>query len=294
MPATSKIVLGTVQFGLNYGINNTSGKPNRETVNSILDFAFDNNIRLLDTAEAYGDAQEVIGAYHKQSNKRFDVITKFSSKRDDLPASLVERVIGDLETLRVSSLYCYMFHSYSDFTMYFPDYRNDIAILKASRKIDKLGVSVYTNSEIDQLIDVEEIDLIQLPFNLLDNNNKRSGSINKAKERGIEIHTRSAFLQGLFFKEANELNGPLIELRPYVREVQNIAERYKIGIADLSLNFAIQQQDIDCVLIGVDSLAQLKQNVKSLSSRISAQMMAEIDLISVENSELLNPSNWKN
>src|SRR5258706_13660907 len=165
-----KFILGTVQFGLPYGINNGLGKPDQHEVNSILDFAYQSGIRLLDTAEAYGDSQEVIGKYHRQSANRFEIITKFSSKRDDLPVQLKERIKRNLETLAVDSLYSYMFHSFSDFKSYYQAFQSELRELKQTGVVQRLGVSVYTNQEIEELLKVDDIDLIQLPFNLLDNN----------------------------------------------------------------------------------------------------------------------------
>ena len=124
MPVTNKIVVGTVQFGLHYGVNNVSGRPSKEMAYSILDFAFENKIRLLDTAEAYGDSHEVIGNYHRQSENKFEVITKFSSKRTDLPSNLTERILQDMDILNVTSLYCYMFHSFNDFKSYYNVYKH--------------------------------------------------------------------------------------------------------------------------------------------------------------------------
>src|SRR3954471_5399700 len=123
MPATDKLILGTVQFGLNYGINNQSGKPSEAAVTEILDLAFKNNIRLLDTAEAYGDSQEVIGRYHAASPNTFKVITKFSAKRADLPASLTARIQQNLQALNVKVLYGYMFHSFNDLETYYNTYK---------------------------------------------------------------------------------------------------------------------------------------------------------------------------
>ena len=294
MPAINKIILGTVQFGLEYGINNRSGKPSKETVNTILDFAFENGIRLLDTAEAYGDAQEVIGAYHRQSNNKFNVITKFSSGRRDLPSSFIERISLDLHILNIPSLYCYMFHSFEDFRLHYGEHKNEIAELKASGVIKKLGVSVYENEEINELIDERDVDLIQLPFNLLDNNSQRLDSVKRAKNMGVEIHTRSAFLQGLFFRNIDDLPEKLKALKPHLCEIRRIAETNNLSLGDLSLNYVVQQKGIDNVLIGVDSREQLIQNLKSLENVILDQAIKEIDLIHVMLTNLLNPSNWKN
>lgn len=292
MRAIDKIVLGTVQFGLEYGINNKSGKPDDESIAAILDFAFEHNIRLLDTAEGYCDSQDKIGNYHKLSNKKFNVITKFSANRKDLPENLTKRIAVDLKTLNIDSIYCYMFHSFNDFKLYFNVYKNEIKELKKAGIINRFGVSIYTNNEMEELLKYKDIDLIQLPFNLLDNNNQRSNIIKKAKERGIEIHTRSTFLQGLFFKNTKDLPIKLMALEPYLVAINKISKSNNLKLNDLSLNYIIQQKNIDNVLIGVDSVDQLKENIRSLQTEISEEVIKQIDLIDVKEITLLNPSNW--
>ena len=292
MQTSNKIVLGTVQFGLKYGINNSFGKPGKEVVGSILDLAFKNNIRLLDTAEAYGNSQEVIGDYHRSSGNKFSVITKFSSKNGTIPGKLSVRIQEDLKILNVDSLYCYMFHSFNDFIKYFDIFKNEIIELKRAKIINRFGVSVYTSQEIAELLKYDVIDLIQFPFNLLDNNNQRSGIIKRSKDKGIEIHTRSVFLQGLFFKNTNDLSGKLVSLVPYVREVSRISKTNNIDLNALSLNYVLQQENIDNVIIGVDSVGQLQENITSLQKKVPKEVIRQIDLINVKEVDLLNPSNW--
>lgn len=289
MPATDKLILGTVQFGLDYGINNRSGKPGPERVASILDLAFANNIGLLDTAEAYGDAQEVIGNYHRTSANRFEVITKFSAGRSDLSSDLTERVAQDLQALRLDSLYGYMFHSYKDFEKYYDRYSSELDALKTQGLIRKFGVSVYTNSELEQLLSYP-VDLVQLPFNMLDNQSQRGALINAAKAKGMEVHTRSVFLQGLFFME--ELPEKLKALKPYLDDIRQLAKQYNIGLSDIALNYAVHQKQIDHVLIGVDTVEQLQENMASLGKNISGELAERLDQLHVEESSLLNPSTW--
>ena len=290
---TKKLILGTVQFGLQYGVNNNNAKPSTENVKNILDYAFENGITILDTAEAYGDSQTIIGKYHNSSKNKFEVITKFSPSRKDLSETLTIRITQNLKELGIDSLYSYMFHSFQDFKLYFDIYKSEINKLKKSGIIKKTGVSIYTNDEIEELLKYEGIDLIQLPFNLLDNTNQRSAVIKKAKDKGIEIHTRSAFLQGLFFKNSKKLPGKLMALKPYLNVINRISENNNLKLNDLSLNYVMQQENIDNVLIGVDSVDQLKENILSLQKEIPQEVITQIDLIDVKETALLNPSNWK-
>ncbi|MDA9003693.1 aldo/keto reductase, partial [Flavobacteriales bacterium] len=97
----SKLILGTVQFGLDYGVNNTAGKPSKENIKSILDSAYNSGIKLLDTAEAYGDSQNKLGEYHSNSTNKFNVITKFSSNTEGFSLNIIERVYNNLKILGV-------------------------------------------------------------------------------------------------------------------------------------------------------------------------------------------------
>ena len=287
----NKLILGTVQFGLKYGINNLTGKIVNENIKSILDLAFENGIQILDTAESYGDSQKKIGEYHLNSGNKFKIITKFSSKTNNLSSNIVERILTNLKILNVDSLYAYMFHSFSDFENYFTLFRDDLVDLKRKKIVLNIGVSLYTNDELEKVLKFNDIDLVQIPFNLLDNNNKRENIFKKAKERGVEIHTRSVFLQGLFFVKIPSLSSNLVDLTSDLNLLHDLCDQ-DYQISDLALNYACSKNYIDKVLIGVDNIDHLKSNLYSLRKKISKKIINKIEVINVEKTELLNPSNW--
>ncbi|MBL7931349.1 MAG: aldo/keto reductase [Bacteroidia bacterium] len=289
---TDKIILGTVQFGLDYGIHNSSGKPSFDVVTNILTKAYQNNIRFLDSAEVYGNAHEIIGEFHKKHAARFGIVTKYSSSRKDLPEDLEARILKNLETLQVKSLYAYMFHSFVDFENNYLAFQPKITRLKEKGLIGKFGVSVYTNEELAKLIGYAGIDIVQLPFNLLDNNFQRGALIKEAKQKGIEIHTRSAFLQGLFFEDLKKLSAKFSDLLPYLEEIKALSENTGIDLSTLALQYCVQQEMIDYVLIGVDNIEQLDKNIDALHRNIPKQTFYDVDSIKVENLRMLNPSNW--
>ena len=286
----SKLILGTVQFGMDYGINNNDGKPSFEKVKDILDFAHLKGIRLLDTAEAYGDSQSRIGEYHRMTSHKFSVVTKFSSSRTDLPEKIIERVHSNLTTLGVNCLYSYMFHSYDDYKKYFSSFKDDLIGLRNSNKIKKIGVSLHSNDQVSEVLLENHIDLIQLPFNLLDNSNQREEILLKAKRKGIEIHTRSVFLQGLFFKDMNKLSGSLLKVKEDLNKLNNLISKENMN--DLALNYVCSKEYIDGVLLGVDSVDQLKSNIVCLEDQITKGIIGEVDKIDIVNKSMLNPANW--
>jgi aryl-alcohol dehydrogenase-like predicted oxidoreductase len=285
----NKLILGTVQMGLAYGINNTMGKVSLEESHAILGYAFDHGIKILDSAEAYGNAHEVIGAFHKKYPKKvFEVITKLPNQLD---ADINDRVNTYLADLRVNKLHALLFHSFSSYMENMDNFKVLID-LKASGKIKHIGVSVYTNEEIEAVLLNNDVDIIQLPFNLFDNSNLRGDILEKAKAKGKIIHTRSALLQGLFFKNINAENTTVQSLKRELTQLATISKASKVPIAQLALNYCLQQTTIDNVLIGVDSIQQLTDNIEALNHTIDVETILEINSIKVEDINLLNPSRW--
>ena len=289
----SKLILGTVQFGLHYGINNTIGKLTEDQVFELLETAYELGIRTLDTAEAYGNAHSIISSFHKQSKKRFNIISKYSSSNFDYPIDLVERIQVHCSNFNVNYLEGYMFHSYNDFKININNDPNVLDNIKNSGLVKKIGVSAYSNDEIEDLLNFKNINLIQLPFNLFDNEYQRKEILEKAKKRNIEIHTRSVFLQGLFFKDFNTLTNCLLPLKNNLSELSLILKNNNISIESLALNYPLNKTYIDKVLIGVDSLEQLKNNIKATENDFDKSIYEKIDCIQIKNTKLLNPSNWK-
>ena len=286
----SKIILGTVQFGLDYGINNNNGKPNFNEVKSIFDYAYNNNINFLDTAEAYGNSHEIIGNYHEDSDNKFQVTTKYCSARLDLPKNISDRINHHLKILNVNNLYCYMFHNYDDFKNYFNLFKLELLELKNRGIIKKIGVSLHSNHNINDILENKEIDLIQLPYNLLDNKSKREKVFLKAREKGIEIHTRSTFLQGLFFKDLDTIKGRLGVLKKYLLELKRLVNKNEIN--SLALSYVCSNANIDGILLGVDSVSQLKNNLSCINDDKFKDIIENIDSINVKEENLLNPANW--
>ena len=286
----NKIILGTAQFGLDYGINNKEGRPTYETIKEILDLAHKKKIIFLDTAEAYGNSHEIIGEYHANSNNKFKVITKFSPLRKDFPNNISERIKHHLKIMNIDSIYCYMFHSYIDFKKYFNLFRLELLELKKKGLINKIGVSLHSNNDMIDVLKNQDIELIQLPYNLFDNKNKREKVILKAKKLGIEIHTRSTFLQGLFFKDLASIEGELSVLKKYLFKLQGIIDPTEIN--NLALNYVYSNPNIDAVLIGVDSVNQLKKNISCVETNKYKNTFCNINLINVKEESMLNPSNW--
>jgi aryl-alcohol dehydrogenase-like predicted oxidoreductase len=162
--------------------------------------------------------------------------------------------------------------------------------LKKANKVVEFGVSIYENTDADQLLKDKNIDVVQLPFNLLDNLNQRQQVIKALKQSGKKIHSRSAFLQGLFMMELSKL--PFEELKPCIKEVHDISLRFNIPIESLALQYCLSQDLIENTLIGVDNLIQLKKNISIEREKFINATFHDINNIKVINSIFLNPSKW--
>lgn len=282
----NKIILGTVQLGLPYGINNSLGKPSEEEAFRILDYAFKNDIRTLDSADGYGDALSVIGQYQTKLNRSFSIINKFK-----VDASTVfEKLQKTLALLANSSLYCYMYHHYPDYESGIV--RQELNDLKRTGVIQKIGVSLYGVDQLASVVDDQDISIIQLPVNLLDLSSEKVALLQRAKLKGKEVHARSVYLQGLFFKDPDTLTGNLIPMRPYLDKVRSMAKSHNIDIKKAALNHILRKEYIDYVVLGIDHVSQLVENLTLIDSAFDTSMFERLE-VSSKDIYLLNPANWR-
>ena len=286
----NKLILGTVQMGLDYGINNSSGKITLENSCMILSKAFELGIDTLDTAEAYGNAHQVIGNFHElHSEIKFKVITKVP--HDAVTEEIEQKIRTYINDLNVDHLEVLMFHSFDSYE----NNKSIIAVLNDLKNhgiIKHIGVSVYTNNQIEALLLDDNVTVVQMPFNLLDNESIRGDLMNKMKDKGKIIHTRSAFLQGLFFKEQHENNSISQKLSKELIAIKNISIEENTSIFNLALSYCLNQKNIDQVLIGVDSINQLIDNLKAVDYKMNHDALIKINALKVDNLDLLNPSLW--
>jgi aryl-alcohol dehydrogenase-like predicted oxidoreductase len=282
-----KLILGTVQFGLNYGINNSIGKPSKSKVFEILDYASSAGIKTLDTANAYGDSELVIGKYIEARNKsEFNICSKFHEYNN-----ITEIIESTLSRLHSKNIGCFSFHNYDCYKSISDTETEKLLNYKKDGIIEKIGVSIYTNKQLMEVINCSWIDVIQLPFNLLDCDAEKIELLKLAKNKHKIIHTRSVFLQGLFYKNLETLPDKLLPLKPYLQIIDVIALENNMSKNQLALSFVLQNNLIDNVLIGVDSIEQLRENLNGIVY-INEKTIKQIHSINLDKPDLLNPSNW--
>lgn len=275
----SKLILGTVQFGCEYGIN-SAGRPTGDQVGKILHECLENGIDRLDTSSAYGDSEKVLGR-EMEGKQAFRIISKYP--KCSLP--VYKKLDNSLMELGVDSIYGYLLHHFHIYAGY-PAIWRDFMELKEAGKVENIGFSLYSTEELDRILSDEiPFDIVQIPYNIFD---RQFGPyLPRLADMGVKVHARSTFLQGLFFKDRDDLPYVLRPLRKYLIELDEYAKGHDMSVAEVVLNSNIQNPYIDGVLIGVDNKSQLMENIRSIKD-----VPVDFNPVIVEK-ELLNPVNWK-
>lgn len=283
------IILGTAQFGMEYGVNNSTGKLNEIEIFKILEYSYQKGIYELDTASNYGSSESVIGKFvRKNPNINFKINTKISSKSN----ALENQIKNSLERIHVPKINKLIFHS-AELYNFFKKEIYDLNRKHKGNLFDKIGVSVYSNYEIKELLFDKNIDVIQSPFNIFDNINFREKIFKKLRKEKFELDIRSVFLQGLFFKQPEKLKGNFKLLKEPLIKLNKLSREYGLSIEAIAIGYVSSKHYVNKILIGVDSITQLKNNIKLLNKELPKDLIDEIEKIKIENTLMLNPSKWQ-
>jgi len=278
-----KLALGTVQFGLDYGITNHIGQTSMAEVMKILTFAQANKIDTLDTAPGYGNSEQVLGEI---GIGKYRVITKtipFEGNVDKVISSLYQS-LDKLNRDRIEGL---LIHNTDDiYHKKFSTLFSRLTKLKCDGVIGKIGFSTYTPQQVDYLLENFDLDLIQVPLNVFDSRLIEGGQIQSLKRKNIEIHARSIFLQGVLLNLDN-LPKYFSKWRAQFDEYQSVVKMKNMSLMEYALCFALGVQEVDRVLVGVSNERQIREIVQV------AQDYQNVKSYPICNTELLNPSLWK-
>lgn len=286
-----KLALGTVQFGMDYGINSLNGQVQKDEVTSILNYASEICINMIDTAPSYGDCEQIIGSNNLLN---FSVVSK--TRHYDNPvitANDVELMCNDfnksLTRLNKNFIYGLLIHNSNDLLKKGSDQLfNQLENFKQNGLIKKIGISAYTESQIQAVVDRFDIDLIQIPFNIIDRRLIDSGILNELQKKGIEIHARSIFLQGLLLMTSNNLPSKFNQWRYLWKIWEEWLLENNITAIEASVRYAISVPEISKVIVGVDSKNQLEQ-IYNASKGAIPQIPEKFF---TNDPNILNPSNW--
>ena len=253
-----KLALGTVQLGLNYGVNNAIGRqPTEKEAHAVLEGAVAAGIEVFDTAAAYGNAERVLGSYHLPS-KNVRIISKLSPDTADSVDAVIAEIRGSLERLGAKSVYGYMLHRASD--MERPNIMRGLAVAKEMGLTEKIGVSIYEPDEALQVVSLG-VDMVQIPYNALDFRLDECGFFAKAKNK-VEVYARSAFLQGLLLMSPAAAETRVKGSGALIAEFQRIVADCGFSPLEGAMLYSLSHPGIDYVVFGVDTAAQLAENIK--------------------------------
>lgn len=286
-----KIGIGTVQFGLDYGVSNKEGKTPPEEVAKILDIASKSGIRVIDTAALYGSSEEVLGGALSAGHK-MDIVTKTIrfNKNEITPGDAVAleaAFIVSLSRLRAKSVYGLLLHDANDLLAKNGQLLMEKMLdLKGRGLVKKIGVSVYTGEQIDRALE-SPLDLVQLPVSVFDQRLIFSGHLSRLKKAGVEVHGRSVFLQGLLLMEPSELPAFFAPVKERLESYHEFIGRQTVSPVHAAIGFVMGLDEVDTVVCGVNNHRQLLEILKA-----RPLLPADFNRFAITDETMLNPVNW--
>ncbi len=252
------LILGAVQFGMEYGVTNKSGKPASAEVFDTLDTAWDAGIHVLDSAQGYGQANRMIAEYHAARSQRFSVINKIMREPEN-PEEVISSLLREREEMGIEKFGCVMLH-------YAPSVQSDLPgqfleDLKSSGITERVGLSIETPADYKGLAKRFHFDVVQLPLNFLSQDFISDDFLRDLKEDGVEIHARSAFLQGLTLANPHEIPDYLSGLAPSIHAFHNDCTETGVSPLTGSLMFLEQKAFIEHIVVGAQDSRQMKEIV---------------------------------
>jgi aryl-alcohol dehydrogenase-like predicted oxidoreductase len=283
-----KLALGTAQFGLAYGIADPQPQISYAESKAIIDYAAGQGMTVLDTAMGYGESEARLGDIGVSSWK---VISKIPEVPvgENATTWIADAVKTSLKKLRVQSLYGLLLHRPAQLLgKQGPEIYAALQRLKAKGLVEKIGVSIYQPSELESVFSVGHVDLVQSPLSVLDRRLITSGWLDRLADRGVEVHARSVFLQGLLLMSAEQ------RPRKFDRW-SSLWDRYHAWVAasglspvEACLAYVSAIPEVRQVVVGVNGLNHIKEILQaqmSLSPTWSPSL-------ATDDEELLNPLAW--
>jgi aryl-alcohol dehydrogenase-like predicted oxidoreductase len=288
----SKIALGTAQFGFPYGISNTHGQVDRTEINEIWQVARGANITLLDTAIAYGNSEENIGA---TDSVDFDIVTKLpplTGAETSVTQWVQSQIKDSLAKLKRNSVYGLLLHKPADLlTSNGDELLAALINLKRDGLIKKFGVSIYAPTELDSLysqIPSFRPDIVQTPLNVIDQSIASSGWLTRLSEMNVEIHIRSVFLQGLLLQQPNERSVGFNRWSSVFDQFDSWSMAQEMSPLVACLGHVLSYPEVSQVIIGVTSANELSQIIAASSGdHVRAPQSLQVTDI-----DLIQPMNW--
>lgn len=295
----SRLMLGTVQFGMPYGIANTTGQPDYASVKAMLSAAADAGVNALDTAAAYGSSEEVLGRALQELGLggRMHVVTKVqpltpaeSADPESAARAVRASVLRSRERLRLERIPVVLFHRENEYA-----HLAGLLALQREGLIGSCGVSCDNPpGPAADMANSGRVAALQIPANLLDRRHACGGSFRAAAEHRVAVFIRSVYLQGLLVMPEASVPPALAAVLPVRRRLGELAAAAGIGVAELALRYMLSQAGVSCVLTGVESLAQLRENVAMFGrGPLPADLLVAVDAAVPDLPvEVLTPHLW--
>jgi len=284
-----KLALGTVQFGLDYGVANASGRVTPQEAAAIFRRAHICGMDTLDTAIAYGDSEAVLG---QLGIGQWKTITKLPAVPDDcqdLIRWVHDQIQLSLTRLCVKQLHGVLLHRPAQLLERMgPALYAALQSIKSQGMTRKIGVSVYDPIELDALFDAYALDLVQAPLNFLDRGLIESGWAGRLHDAGVEMHTRSTFLQGLLLMPANQRPAKFNRWADVWQRWDGWLEQEGLTPVQACVRYVTNQSQIDRVVVGVDTAAQLQQIVQAADGKFPTLP----EFPDLQDTRLMNPASW--
>lgn len=284
-----RLALGTVQFGMNYGVANQQGQVDLARAQSIIETARHAGIDTLDTAIAYGESESTLGQVDLEG---FKVVTKLPALPDscaDISGWVEEQLLGSLERLHCGAVQGLLLHRPEQlFGPKGAELYRGLAEMKAQGLVEQIGISIYEPQELDKLFAAMDFDLVQAPFNILDTRLTDTGWLQRLSARGTELHVRSVFMQGLLLMTAAERPNKFSRWSALWQEWHSWLDTSGVTPVQACLRHALSFNEISRVVVGVDTAVQLQEIVSAANGPIPTipHTLRSID------PDLLNPSRW--
>ncbi|MBA4416971.1 MAG: aryl-alcohol dehydrogenase [Syntrophus sp. (in: bacteria)] len=292
-----KIGLGTVQFGQNYGVSNKHGITPEGEVRDVLTFAWENGITLLDTAVLYGASEEVVGR-SIPSHASFTIVTKTPTfqntkiEKEDA-VRLKDAFQGSLDKLRQPNLYGLLVHHAIDLLKDGGQYLwEGMQDLKEMGLVQKIGASLYSPLELNYFLEKYAPDIVQMPVNVFDQRMVQNGYLQHLNSLGVEIHSRSVFLQGLLLMTPGEMPTYFNSVRDVMLRYREALQKQDINPLEAALMFVYRQPEIDYVIVGINNQAHLKE-ILNVANNIDLLRRFNFSIYAVNEEAIINPSLWR-
>jgi len=275
-----KLILGTAQFDNSYGVGRKHDIDAYEA-HAILEYAFEMGIRHLDTSSDYGRAHE----YISENKKNFNIQTKIRNLNN--VEKDLHSIVSHINQDTIDLLYI---HDSKISSLPLEDF--NLLLTFQGKVYDKLGISVYCLDEFYNSIKLGIFQVIQVPMNLLDKRFK--DVLDKDSEfAGTKVIARSVLLQGLLARSSTQVPKKLLHIRDQIFEVEKLARKHKFSMAELAIRWAVSQDKLDGITIGVESVTQLENIIDFFrKGKLKGDILREIEQINVSDIMHLDPRFW--